>query len=122
MEYLNLEAVDNPWKFLAFVVSVGIITMAGWLTQKTKRTADKDAEEAAPALAAAQKAVNLDPAVRALSTQVADLAEEVARMTPIVRVRYPLALDHISALHSADPDLEKRYPIPRPLREDMDGH
>ena len=97
-----------------------VITLAGWLTVKTKRAADKDAEKAAPALAAAQEAAGLVPAMNVLSRQVADLQDEVAHMTPIVRVRYPLALDHISTLHGAHPELNSRFPIPRALREDMD--
>lgn len=121
MEQLNLGDVNNPWSALAFIASVAIITLAGWLTMKTKRSADKDAEQAAPVLEAAQAAADLRPAVAALSTQLADVQQEVACMTPIVRVKYPLALDHISALHSAEPELTKRYPIPRPLREDMDA-
>lgn len=120
MDQLNLGDVNNFWQAIAFVASVAIITLAGWLTVKTKRAADKDAEKAAPVLEAAQAAADLRPAVAALSTQLADVQQEVARMTPIVRVKYPLALDHISALHSAEPELTKRYPIPRPLREDMD--
>lgn len=121
MDFLDLTQVNNLWQFLAFVVSVGIVTAASWGMMKIKRSADKDAEKAAPALEAAQKAADLGPAVSALSSRVADLQDEVAHMTPIVRVKYPLALDHISALHSAEPELTKRYPIPRPLREDMDG-
>lgn len=120
MEQLDLGDVNNVWQALAFIVSVAIVVFSGWLTMRTKRSADKDAEQAAPALAAAQKAVDLEPAVTALSAQVTDLQREVAHMTPIVRVKYPIALDHISALHSAEPELTKRYPIPRPLREDMD--
>lgn len=120
MEQLNLGDVNNFWQAIAFIASVAIITLAGWLTVKTKRSADKDAEKAAPALAAAQEAAGLVPAMNVLSRQVSDLQDEVAHMTPIVRVKYPLALDHISALHSAEPELTKRYPIPRPLREDMD--
>lgn len=119
MEQLNLEDVNNVWQAVAFVASVAIITLAGWLTMKTKRTADKDAEDAAPALEAAQKAADLEPAVRSLSAQVTRLEQEVTHMTPIVRVKYPLALDHISTLHSADPELNARFPIPRTLREDM---
>ena len=120
MDQLDLGDVSNAWQAVAFVASVAIIAAFGWLTMRTKRASDKDVEKAAPVLEAAQKAVDLEPAVKALSAQVANLSDEVAHMTPIVRVKYPLALDHISALHSAEPELTKRYPIPRPLREDMD--
>lgn len=121
MDFLDLTQVNNLWQFLAFVVSVAIVTAASWGMMKIKRTADKDAEKAAPALEAAQEAAGLVPAMNVLSRQVAELQDEVAHMTPIVRVRYPLALDHISTLHTAEPELSSRYPIPRALREDMDG-
>lgn len=121
MQYPDLEDVTNAWQAVAFVGSVAIVALLSWAMMKVKRAADKDAEKAAPALAAAQEAAGLVPAMNVLSRQVADLQDEVAHMTPIVRVKYPLALDHISALHSAEPELTKRYPIPRPLREDMDG-
>lgn len=121
MDQLNLGDVNNFWQAVAFIASVAVVAAFGWLTMRTKRAADKDEEKAAPVLEAAQKAVNLQPAVDALSIQVAELGQEVAHMTPIVRVRYPLALDHISTLHTAEPELSSRYPIPRALREDMDG-
>lgn len=121
MEQLDLGDVNNAWQAVAFIASVAVVAAFGWLTMRTKRASDQDVEKAAPVLEAAQKAVDLEPAVKALSAQVADLSDEVAHMTPIVRVRYPLALDHISTLHTAEPELSTKYPIPRALREDMES-
>lgn len=121
MDQLNLEDVTNGWQALAFIASVAIITFSAWFIARTKRNADKESEEAAPALEAAKKAiVDLQPAVQALSTEVAELRTKVDEMKPIVEVKYPVALDHITALHCADPELTLRFPIPRILREDMD--
>lgn len=55
-----------------------------------------------------------------MSVELAELQHEVKCMTPIVRIKYPLALDHISTLHGAEPDLTSRFPIPKTLREDME--
>lgn len=120
MDQLSLEDVTNGWQALAYISSALIVAASGWFMLRAKRGADKDAESAAPALAAAQRAANLGPAVDALSTKVGDLQQEIQAMTPIVRVKYPLALDHISTLHTAEPDLTARFPIPKTLREDMD--
>lgn len=119
LDQLNLQDVTNGWQALAYIVSSAIVVLSGWAMLRTKRNADKDLEKAAPALEAAQQAADLGPAVSALSGQVAQLQKEVQSMTPIVRVKYPLALDHISTLHLAEPALTDRFPIPRTLREDM---
>lgn len=120
MEQLHLEDVNNIWQAVAFVASIAVVTGSGWLMMRTKRNADQEQEKAAPVLAAAQEAADLGPAVTALSAELADLQQEVKHMTPIVRIKYPLALDHISTLHTAEPELTDRFPIPRTLREDMD--
>lgn len=120
MEQLNLEDVNNVWQAVAFIASVAIVTGSGWLMLRTKRNADQEQEKAAPVLAAAQEAADLGPAVTALSAELAELQHEVKCMTPIVRIKYPLALDHISTLHTAEPDLTSRFPIPKTLREDME--
>ena len=120
MEQLDLGDVNNLWQAVAFVASIAVVTGSGWLMMRTKRTADQEQEKAAPVLAAAQEAADLGPAVTALSVELADLQQEMKHMTPIVRIKYPLALDHISTLHTAEPDLTARFPIPKTLREDMD--
>lgn len=120
MDQLSLEDVTNGWQALAYISSALIVAASGWFMLRAKRGADKDAESAAPALAAAQQAADLGPAVTALSAQVSQLETEVKSMTPVVKVKYPLALDHISTLHGADPELTSRFPIPRTLREDME--
>lgn len=120
MEQLQLEDVSNLWQAVAFVASVTVLSAFGWLMMRTKRTADQEQEKAAPVLAAAQEAVNLVPAVTAVSVELAELQQEVKCMTPIVRIKYPLALDHISTLHGAEPGLTARFPIPKTLREDME--
>lgn len=120
MEYLNLQGVNNGWAALAYISSALIVAASGWVTLRLKRNADKSTETAAPALEAAQQAADLVPAVTALSAQVNELEAEVRSMTPVVKVKYPLALDHISTLHTAEPELTSRFPIPRTLREDME--
>lgn len=121
LDQLDLEDVSNGWQALAFVASVAFVSFFSWGMMKVKRTADKDAEKAAPALEAAQQAIDLKPAVQVLSTQVAELRQEVAELKKFKDVKYPAALDHITTLHCADPELTLRFPIPRILREDMDG-
>lgn len=120
MEQLHLEDVNNIWQAVAFVASIAVVTGSGWLMMRTKRTADQEQEKAAPVLAAAQEAADLGPAVTALSAELAEVQQELKHMTPIVRIKYPLALDHISTLHTAEPDLTSRFPIPKTLREDME--
>lgn len=120
LDQLDLEDVSNGWQALAFVCSIAFVSLFSWAMMRVKRSADKDAEQAAPVLEEVQAAADLRPAVAALSTQVAVLQREMAQMKQIADVKYPAALDHITALHCADPDLTARFPIPRILREDMD--
>lgn len=120
LDQLDLEDVSNGWQALAFVCSVVFVSLFSWAMLRVKRSADKDAEQAAPVLEEVQAAADLRPAVAALSTQVSLLQQKMERMTQIVDVKYPAALDHITALHCADPELTLRFPIPRILREDMD--
>lgn len=121
LDQLNLEDVSNGWQALAFVGSVAFVSLLSWGMMKVKRNADKESEQAKPALEAAQRAVDLGPAVRVLSTQFAELQQEVEELKKIKDVKYPAALQHISVLHTADPGLTVMYPIPPILREDMDG-
>ena len=121
LDQLNLEDVSNGWQALAFVGSVAFVSLLSWGMMKVKRNADKESEQAKPALEAAQRAVDLGPAVRVLSIQFAELQQEVEELKKIKDVKYPAALQHISVLHTADPGLTVMYPIPPILREDMDG-
>lgn len=121
LDQLNLEDVNNGWQALAFVASVAFVSLLSWGMMKVKRNADKESEQAKPALEAAQRAADLGPAVRVLSTQFAELQQEVEELKKIKDVKYPAALQHISVLHTADPGLTVMYPIPPILREDMDG-
>lgn len=120
MQQLDLQDVSNGWQALAFISSSVFVVVSSWLMTRTKRIADRQAESAAPVLEAAQQAADLGPAVKALSAEVAELQAEVQSMVPVARVKYPLALEHISTLHGAEPSLSSRFPIPRTLHEDME--
>lgn len=134
-EILNFAAIDNLWKALTFVICFAVAAAVWALTNRTKKDADDSTESTAKVLEATERAEEkaaqsaawaerveneLMPAVENLSGEVSRLRREVEAMTPIVRIKYPLALDHISTLHTAEPELTARFPIPRTLREDME--
>lgn len=118
----SMEGIDTPWEVLATVVTVFIVTVVpvvgGMYAAKVKRSADSESVEAASAEKLAQDGVDLEAAVLSLTRQMAQLE---ASMEPIVKYRYPRAIEYIALLHEQDASLEGRAPVPVILRDDVDG-
>ena len=118
----SMEGIDTPWEVLATVVTVFIVTVVpvvgGMYAAKVKRAADSESVEAASTEKLAQDGVDLEAAVLSLTRQMAQLE---ASMEPIVKYRYPRAIEYIALLHEQDASLEGRAPVPVILRDDVDG-
>lgn len=118
----SMEGVDTPWEVLATVATVFIVTVVpvvgGMYAAKVKRAADNESADAVAAEKLAQDGVDLEAAVLSLTRQMAQLE---ASVEPIVKYRYPRAIEYIALLHEQDASLEGRAPVPVILRDDVDG-
>lgn len=116
---LEAVTVDNPWAALAAVATALITVVGGWLMKRTANEAAKRAEEAQPALDEMRKAARLAPEVQALAEALNTLQDQIDEMQPIVRVKYPMAVNHIYMINLHYPDVARRLPVPGPVAEDL---
>ena len=110
----------SPWQAVATVLTALIVTavpvIGSVYMARVKRAADQDKAHAKPVMERAQEALNLEPAVLSLTRQLASLE---ASVEPIVKYRYPRAVEYIALLHAQDEELAERSPVPVILREDV---
>lgn len=121
MSDVSTTVVDNPWAALAVITSVLVPAIFSWWTQRAKRAADNQSQDAGQAVA------ELRPEVAALSRALAaesaarvEMREELDRVSSIASTKYPMALDHIGLVHYRFPEVGESLPIPRLLRDDME--
>ena len=108
---------DDLWGVLAVIVTtIGGVVVA-WLTSRaSKSSAEKDTA-VEPVIEEARKVVNLRPAVEAMAEQIAELQEEMAKVRPIAKIKYPLALNTIANFQAAHPTSTVK--IPHQLKDDL---
>lgn len=121
MSDVSTTVVDNPWAALAVITSVLVPAIFSWWTQRAKRAADNQSQDAGQAVA------ELRPEVAALSRALAaesaarvEMREELDRVSSIASTKYPMALDHIGLVHYRFPEVGESLPIPLLLRDDME--
>lgn len=114
------QGSTSPWQAVATVLTALIVTavpvIGSVYMAKVKRSADQDKADAKPVIDRAQDALDLEPAVLSLTRQLAALE---ASVEPIVKYRYPRAVEYIALLHEQDEKLAERSPVPVILREDV---
>ena len=114
------QGSTSPWQAAATVLTALIVTavpvVGSVYMAKVKRSADQDKTDAKPVIDRAQDALDLEPAVLSLTRQLAALE---ASVEPIVKYRYPRAVEYIALLHERDEKLAERSPVPVVLREDV---
>lgn len=116
---LDVVAVDNPWAMVAVIATALIPAVGGWLMRRTADESAKRAEEAKPALDEMRKAARLAPEVKALAEALNELQDEIDAMAPVVKIKYPLAVNHIFMINLRYPDVARELPTPGPVAEDM---
>lgn len=123
---MELTTLPDTWLgLLGLVVVTGGPVLVAWLTMRAKRGSDTKDKDEQTVIAAAEETHNLQPVV---DTLVRQMARQIAKMEkveaelevsrPIVQVRYPLALSHISAFHQLFPG--SGLQIPDQLLDDLD--
>lgn len=117
-----MDGIDTPWEVLATVITALIVTAApiigGVYAAKVKRASDNEKTKAEPLMKRAQEGLDLEATVLSLTRQMAQLE---ASVEPIVKYRYPRAIEYIALLHEQDESLEERSPVPVILRDDVRG-
>lgn len=111
--------VDNVWAAVAVIGTAVVTILGGWLMQRAKATADRNAEQAQPVLQEAQRAVQLAPEVQSLARMLTDLQSRFDAIEPIATTKYPIALEHIGLVHVRFPEVRDTVPIPGLLRDDL---
>lgn len=112
-----VQQVDSLWGLATMIVITGGSVVTAWLTNRTKKAAAQKDVEVEPVIEKAEQVVNLQPAVDALTTQMASVQAELAVLRPIARTKYPLALSALTAFRSTYP--KAGVHIPREVEEDM---
>lgn len=113
----GIAQVDDGWGLAAFLGYTALTLLSGWLLTKVKKSSDAKDTQAAPVIEKVQKAVDLSPAVRALSEEVRELTAEVKTLKVITEMKYPMALNVIRSYR-------RRYPscdilVPREVYDDL---
>lgn len=109
--------VDNPWGMAAALGTILITSYFGYLTIKVKSTSDKKDEDVKPVLEKVEQTAHLQPVVDELVRQMAVVQAELAQHRPIAKVKYPIALSHISAFHQLFP--ASGLQIPDQIKDDL---
>lgn len=112
-------SVDNPWAAVAAIATALITAVGGWLMRRTAERSAERSEDARPALDEMKKAARLAPEVAALSAALNSLQDQIDEMQPIVRVKYPMAVNHIYLINLRYPDVARNLPVPGPVAEDL---
>lgn len=92
------------------VTTLGTVAVA-WLTVKAKRGADREDEDAQPALERAEEKTNLQSVVDHLVEQMAEMRAELRAIKPIAHVKYPLSLTVISQYQRMHPESDVSIPV-----------
>ena len=111
--------IDNPWAMAATIATALITAIGGWMMRRTADESAKRSEEARPVLKEMRKAVRLAPEVKALAEALHALQAEIDEMSPVVKIKYPLAVNHIYMIHLRYPDVARDLPTPGPVAEDL---
>lgn len=118
----SMDGIDTPWEVLATVITALIVAatpiIGAVYAAKVKRSSDNEKSEAEPVMKRAQEGLDLEATVLSLTRQMAQLE---ASVEPIVKYRYPRAIEYIALLHEQDESLEERSPVPVILRDDVRG-
>lgn len=110
IELTGPQGVDNPWAFLAAIVTTGLTISYGiWSATLTRR---KDQEE--------RGAINHNKTLAFLLEANRDKSERLEALERITELKYPAALDHIVIVHRVFPTVRESIPIPRVLFEDIE--
>lgn len=113
----GIAHVDDGWTLAAFFGYTALTLVSGWLLTKVKKSSDAKDSSAAPVIEKVQKAVDLSPAVRALSDEVRELTEKVRTLQVITEQKYPMALNVIRAFRHRYPSCD--ILVPREVYEDL---
>lgn len=116
---LEHVVVDNPWAAVAAVLTALITVVGGWFMRRTAEESAKRAEEAKPALDEVKEAARLAPEVEALAAALNTLQRQIDEMQPIVKIKYPLAVNHIYMVNLRYPEVTAQIPVPDPVAEDL---
>ncbi|BAC17674.1 hypothetical protein HMPREF0290_0858 [Corynebacterium efficiens YS-314] len=111
-----LQASDG-WSLAGALGALLITSYFGYLAVKVKSSSDKKDEDVKPVLEKVEQAVNLQPAVDALSARVVACEAELAEYRPIAKFKYPLALNTIASFRQAHPS--STVFIPHQIQEDL---
>lgn len=112
-----LEGIDTPLTLAGVLGSLFITGLFGYLGVRAKKGSDSKDVEQDKVVRVAEEAANLRPVVDLLVTQMARVQEELLESRVIVRVKYPIALAHITALRHVH---QATLRVPNEIEEDLE--
>lgn len=113
----GITQVSDGWGLAAFLGYTALSFISGWMLTRVKKSSDAKDAQAAPVIERVQKAIDLSPAVNALSARVKELTDKVEALELVSELKYPMALNVIR-------QYRHRYPscdilVPREVYEDL---